>query len=548
MKAWSKIARAALALITVALCLELASTFVAESFQLTSELLVLLALWELCPSGRQLGRRALRLTLMAAVVVLVVCQLDRQAFLRWMGDEPLLYDQLFMLRHLLVLIGDVWRAALPIVLGSVLAIAAVTWSVRRLLREAKPAWPLRERASVAACVLLLALVRDVWASPNLHDNWTRSRALYASVQAQITDSPYRAYADLQLQRRPDVYLFFVESYGRVLAEHPALRDRYAATLARVQARLEAAGFASVSAYSRAPVMGGRSWLATGSVLMGTHVAYETTFHHLIGQIDHVPNLVGFLGDHGYETILVAPSDRKRPGVEEVNYYHHQRCIRFHELAYRGPRYGWGIVPDQFSLGWLSQQLTAAEEPRKPRYVELHLVSSHAPWQAIPKVVSDWRSLSDAVPQPALPIDDSVGSRLQRYADKRERFPDEGALDDDMGQRYLDSIVYDFTVISDFVRGLQGDALVVLMGDHQPPFISAETRNFDTPVHVLARDPSLLRELARQGFSSGLSLDPHAPAVTRHEALFSLLVRALSRCCARSRQLPSYDPPGVRIGS
>lgn len=541
MSSWQKTARAALALITVALCLELASTFVSGRFQLTSELLVLLALWELCPRGM------LRVALTASSVLLAVSQLDRQAFLRWMGDEPLLYDQLFMLRHLLVLIGDVWRAALPFVLAAVVGITALTYGIRRLLRAAGPGAALRERWPVAACLVALALLRNDWASTNLRDNWMRSRALYASVQAKITDSPYRAYADMRLARRPDVYLFFVESYGRVLAEHPALRDRYAAALARVQARLDAAGFASVSGYSRAPVMGGRSWLATGSVLMGTHVAYETMFHHLVDHIEHVPNWVGFLGDHGYETILVAPSDRKRPGVEEVNYYHHQRCIRFHELAYRGPRYGWGIVPDQFSLGWLSQQLTAADA-HPPRYVELHLVSSHAPWDAIPPIVSDWRSLSDSVPQPALPVDDSVGSRIERYADKRERFPDEGELDEQMGQRYLDSIVYDLTVIADFVGALHGDALVLLMGDHQPPFVSAETNNFDTPVHVLSRDPSLLRELSAQGFSAGLALDPRAAAVTRHEALFSLLVRALSQCCARSPQLPSYHPQGVRMGS
>lgn len=541
MSSWQKTARAALALFTVALCLELASTFVAGRFQLLSELLLSLALWELCSS------RLLRAALIASGVVLAVSQLDRQAFLRFMGDEPLLYDQLFMLRHLLVLIGDVWRTALPFVLAASIGVGAIAWGIRWLLCAARPSAPLRERWPVAACLFVLALLRNDWASPNLRDNWTRSRALYASVQAQISDSPYRAYADLELQRRPDVYLFFVESYGRVLAEHPALRDRYADALARVEALLDADGFASVSGYSQAPVMGGRSWLATGSVLMGTHVAYETMFHHLVGQIERVPNLVSFLGGHGYQTILVAPSDRKRPGVEDVNYYDHQRSIRFHELAYRGPRYGWGIVPDQFTLGWLSQQLTAAVASQ-PRYVELHLVSSHAPWDAIPPIVSDWRSLSDAVPQPALPVDDSVGSRLERYADKRERFPDEGQFDDPMGQRYLDSIVYDLTVIADFVRGLHGDALVLLMGDHQPPFISAETSNFDTPVHVLARDPSLLRELSARGFSPGLALDPHTPAVTRHEALFSLLVRALSQCCARSPQLPSYYPQGVRIGS
>jgi hypothetical protein len=118
----------------------------------------------------------------------------------------------------------------------------------------------------------------------------------------------------------------------------------------------------------------------------------------------------------------------------------------------------------------------------------------------------------------------------------------------MGARYLASITYDLDVIEDFVRGLHGDALVVLIGDHQPPFISAETRSFDTPVHMLARDPNLLREFATQGFVPGLALDARAAAATRHEAIFSLLVRALSQCCARSRQLPIYYPQGVRIGS
>lgn len=553
--------RSASLLLTAAIALELASSCFARRLQLTSEVLLLLGLWAIAPN--LWARRAL----LASSVLIALTQLDRQGFLRLMGEAPLLYDQLFMLRHLAVLLMDTWSGwhvlwacgALALV---ALLVAALQLMLRRARRELEAVpWP--RRIGTFAALAALALVCDQWATPGLHDDITRSRALYASVQAKLGASPYAAYRSLQLQRKPDVYWIFVESYGRVLFERPALRERFAPALLQTERALRAAGYSSASGFSRAPVMGGRSWLAAGSVLLGMHVPYETLFHHLVGQIDQVPSMVSFFADHGYETVLLAPSDRKRPGVEEVNYYKHQRCIRFADLNYQGARQGWGIIPDQYSLGFLASQPMAA----RARFVDMRLVSSHAPWDAIPPLVDDWRTLGELGALPHLPVDDSALARMQNYTDKQRRFPYEGELDASMAERYRASIEYDLRVIERFAAELPlaKDALLVLIGDHQPPFIATETQSFDTPVHVLARDPSLLREFAAHGFMPGLLLPADAPTATRHEALFSLLVRNLSQCCtSREEQphrarpaaedlrrddaiMPEYQPLGAHLG-
>jgi hypothetical protein len=528
-------------LVAAAIVLELGSSGFAQRLCLTSEVLVLLGLWALAPLAW------LRRGLIGLCVFIALTQIDRQAFLRLMGEEPLLYDQLFMLRHLAVLLMDMWSGAYWLWLCGGLALCgALGFALRSLLRRARAdldGRALPARLGVAAALCALALVLGHWSSPKLYADWIRSRALYASVQADVGASPYAAYKDIELARKPDVYWMFVESYGRVLFEEAKLRPGFSAALAHSERAFSEAGYSSVSGFSGAPVMGGRSWLAAGTVMFGMRVPYETLFHHLVSQIERVPNMVSFFAAHGYETLLLAPVDRPRLGVEDVNYYGYQRSLNFPQLQYHGARWGWGIVPDQYSLGYLSSQPTAAN----PRFVDVRLVTAHASWDPPPPLVDDWRSLNALGSLPELGNEDSPLTSMQVYTDKERRFPYEGALDDSMGARYQATIVYDLQVLERFVASLPREALVVIMGDHQPPFIAAETQSFDTPVHVLARDPALLEEFSAHGFTRGLMLAPGTPAATRHEALFSLLVRALSQGRSGRATLPAYQPLGARLG-
>lgn len=550
-----------LAFALLVLLFELPSVALPEPVRPTGELVLLLLAWL---ASRALGlgaRRVLSVPLGVCTVVLLVARLDRAIFVGFMGEEPLLYDQLFMLRHLFVLLGDLWSWSVAGVLLAVFALGfALTriarWALAELRRVLEPG-RVPEPRRAAAVILIGCLVGSFlppgsaravrWMTPGLWQNARESRRIYQSVQRRVGLSPYRDYSRLKLARKPDVYLFLVESYGRVMAARPELRGEYLKTLRHIERRLRKAGWSSVSGFSAAPVMGGRSWLAEGSVMMGTHVGYEAVFHHLIDQIQRVPNLTSFLAGQGYRTLLLAPSDRKRRGVEDVNYYRFQRCVRFNDIDYRGQQFGWGVIPDQYSLGFTEDRVV--RDLPHPFFFDFHMVSSHAPWEEVPPLYPDYRAFDGTH---GVPLDDPVHNsslmRLSRYVHYERRFAYAGSIDrGDVGKRYAGAILYDLELLGRYFESKRDDALVIVMGDHQPPLVAAETRNFDTPIHVLARDPALLAEWKAHGFRDGLRLASTQPTAVRHEALFSLIARVLAGCCGDGSALPAFRPEGVSLG-
>jgi hypothetical protein len=555
-------ARPWLALLALCALFEAPALLLAEPVRPTGELFALLTAWFASRALPARAGRVLRVLLGACTVLLLIYRTDRIGFWMFMGEEPLLYDQLFMVRHLFVLFGDLWSWKVAASLfGVVVAIAAIVMGTRFLLREMS-AWlaPGRRREVFGMLGVLWVLIvagsrvqaHDVplvrWATPAISANLEQSRAIYERVQQRIGQSPYRGYAALKLARRPDVYLVFVESYGRVLATHPKLRDTYKRQLEHFEQLLSESGWSAVSAYTRAPIMGGRSWLAEGSVIMGTHVGYEALFRHLIDQIDRVPNLVSFLAGHGYRTLMLAPADRVRRGIEKVNYYHYDQALDFDDLDYHGPHFGWGLVPDQYSVNYVTTHVLNAA-PR-PMYFEFHMVSSHAPWEQIPWLVSDWTTLGKRGEPPASQsMMNATWLRLQRYVHTQRRFAYMGELVDGVAMRYGRAEFYELGVLERYLPTIPGDALVIVLGDHQPPFLAAETRAFSTPIHVLARDPALLTEFAQHGFKNGLWVEPISrdPGTVRHEGLLSLIVRALVGYSGSDAALPPYLKEGAQIG-
>ncbi|HMI90491.1 MAG TPA: hypothetical protein VK509_03965, partial [Polyangiales bacterium] len=551
-----------LAWLALGLVLELPALGLRGALRPTGDVLVLatgLLLAARLPRGR---RQALAACALLAGL-LWLYRVHRVVFQQAFGDEPLLYDQLYMARHLFVLFGDVWNAW---VAAALVALVAVLWAIARAvrvlarvaLRLAEPErWRTTARVLMAAWLLCIAgsvlpfgvkasrrWVR--WATPALARNVARSIGMYERVERDIARSPYRRYGSLALTRRPDIYLVMVESYGRVMIEHPKMQAAWRAQSAHMERTLTAAGWTAVSAFSEAPVLGGRSWLAEASVLMGARVRYEAVFRQLVAQIERVPTLHSLLRAQGYHRVLLAPADRVRPGVEEADYYRYDRSVRFDDLRYRGPHVGWGIVPDQYSLGFFAKHVLP--HVPQPRFVDFHMVSSHAPWRELPQLVDDFETLNRARGAAFVERDATqVHRRLERYLHGK-RFTYMGDLSDEVALRYRDAILYDLTVLERHLATLEDDALVILLGDHQPPFISTETASFDTPIHVLARDPELLRELSAHGFTPGLHLLPGQPAAVRHQGLFSLLARSLARSSALPEERwPKYRAKGARFG-
>lgn len=110
------------------------------------------------------------------------------------------------------------------------------------------------------------------------------------------------------------------------------------------------------------------------------------------------------------------------------------------------------------------------------------------------------------------------------------------LDARMRRGYHETVAYDLSLIVQYLARRRDDALVIVIGDHQPPVIARDDRSFDTPVHVLSRDPRRLAPLERAGFVRGLTIAPDAPPALAHAGLFSLVVHTLTAdACPRCAQ-------------
>jgi len=531
-----------------------------DPFRLHGELLLLLGLVVLL-ARRERARLGVRIAWLGWLG-LFLYEVNRGVGYLLMTQAPVFYDELFMLRHLFVLARDLWRwSAAPAVLGILLGLGVLLWGAWRLVRAVADHAPaLGRKSAVAAAVLAGMGVYGLaahnpkdqrnavrWVTPAIADNLVRSVEIWRSIQARVAESPYRAYDQLRLDpdpaALPDVHVILVESYGRVVEEIPMLREPWEAELAALDQALADDGWHTLGGWSRAPITGGRSWLSHASMYLGTHVFYESVYRQLTAR-DDLPILPRWMADQGYLTVLIAPADRARPGVELENPLGFGACIFQKDLHYTGPSLGWGLVPDQYVFGLVQDRYLAHQE--QPLFTSWHTTTSHFPWDELPPVVADWRSLNDQEGAFELP-EEEVGAtarlRLKRYRTRELKTAPgyDGDPDPTGWSGYLEAMRYELAVVAEHLSRIEGDAIVVVMGDHQPPMLNKFAGSYDVPVHVLSRDPVLLEEFEDHGFVEGLR-PPEGPSELRHEAFFSLMVRALVRCCSDETP-PDFLPRG-----
>lgn len=520
------------------------------------------------PWPRRVRLRALlRAPLTAAAALLLAYRVDEAACLVLMRHRPALYDQLFLLRHLAVLLMDLWGGWAWLGGAAVLALlAGLAWLAHALLRAvarephtATARSRMRVLLALGAIALLFgALSAPVvrWSSAQLARDVLAARTLARRIARGVEHSPYRDYATLALPRKPNLHVYFVESYGRVAASDPHMAPTWRSAVLRMEHELAAAGYHFASAFADAPISGGRSWLAHATLFTGTRIGYQALFERLFpnGRAS-LPHLPGFLHAHGYHTVLMAPADRARPGVRNENPYGYERTIGFQQLNYPGPFFGWGRVPDQYSLAYAQDHVFTRRD--RPLFFVFTMVSAHSPWNEVPDVLMDTRNARAAHAYAAMkqrgPLHDvaiprgngALIDQTRRYTRapaSTARVPDRESL----RSAYIRSVVYDLDLLRAALPKLQGDDLILILGDHQPPLVTSASDDFAAPVHVLARDPALLREFIAHGFAPRLLLEAKAKSALPHEAMFSLLVRALTGAGGAGNRRPPYLPHGVGL--
>ncbi len=432
------------------------------------------------------------------------------------------FDPMIDWRYASDLVGTV-RGSAPGALGVVLLVVAglvllaallvVPLALHRVCRSA-----VRHRP---AAVRAVAVLLPVWLALSLlgiraDTVPVASDAAASYALAQVTRVPSqlrdqrdfaRAAADDPARDTPaadlltglrgkDVLVVFVESYGRVALDDPGLSSDVVATLDEGTRRLGRAGYRARSAWLTSPTFGAISWLAHSTLQSGLWVDSQQRYDHLV--TTDRETLSSLFGRAGWRTVASVPAnDRDWP---QGAFYGFDHVYDSRNVGYRGPRFGYPTMPDQFTLEAF-QQAELAPRHRRPVMAEIDLISSHAPWSRTP----------DLLPQ------ESVGDGSV-YAGMPETLPSEADIWPDAGRvraAYAHSIAYSLQAVVSFLSTYADDDLVVvLLGDHQPATIvsggSGDDPGHDVPVTVIAKDPAVVEALAPWGWDPGMRPSDDAP--------------------------------------
>jgi hypothetical protein len=284
----------------------------------------------------------------------------------------------------------------------------------------------------------------------------------------------------------NVLFFFVESYGRTVFANENYSKTLVPRFEEMGKHLEAAGFNVVSDFLTSPTYGGFSWFAHDTLATGVKV-----ISHLHSQLldEQKPKaFADHFRDANYLPILVAPgTSRPWPGMDDT--YGFRKHYFSWEFGYRGPRYGWPTMADQFVLYHI--QKTEIERATQPLFIQYALVSSHAPFSDQPRYVDDWESLGD-------------GSILNKKS--HNRFKVTWGLSGDVVNAYTAAITYEMQMMEGYLSNyVHDDTLVIFVGDHQPHQLvtGPDSLTWSVPIHVACRNPALIEPFLRRGYIRGM---------------------------------------------
>ena len=183
-----------------------------------------------------------------------------------------------------------------------------------------------------------------------------------------------------------------------------------------------------------------------------------------------------------------PANR-RAWPEGSSYYGYDQIYDRRNLGYRGPDFGLPPMPDQYTFSAL-RRLELAGRDRPPLFAEVDLISSHAPWTRIPRLVP-WADVGDG----------SIFGRIPAEE------PTQGVR-----SAYADSIEYSLRALLSFVQRYGDDDLVlVVLGDHQPAtIVTGQGAGHDVPISVIAHDPKVMSRIGGWQWQDGLVPSPQAP--------------------------------------
>jgi hypothetical protein len=522
-----------------------------DPFRLNAEILLLVALWVHVRWMRRPHNRRLFRWFFVAIYFAALCYYVYESIMLSLYQvEPVFYSHYrllidgiqFVVQHLQVPFGVYVVAAPALVAGVVIIGTLIRTMFNGVAVERLSPW---SRIGLTLIVLLVIVFtlkyQEVLASPEmvvsslvykLQENIYKSIEAYRRVRAFDDTGVHQAYdySGYDLLQKPNIYLIFVESYGSVLYKRTDFREAYTSLLGQLQHQLDEEGWYVASTLSDAPVWGGGSWMSYTSTLFGlridTHPQYLSLFERY--QSAAYPHLGHYLKTQGYQNVRLSSLSVELGELDWLkykNFYGVDQWLRYRDLDFQGPHYGWGpSPPDQYALYFAQDAITSGSD--RPIFFFFITQNSHYPWVPLPEVVDDWRTLNVRGTEERVTLVDSIPHSLKR-------------------SNYLNAIDYELRFLTDFILKTGDDnSIFVLIGDHQPQQVSRRSDGFDTPIHIISKDAALVDAFRGYGFVRGLTVRDFTPTM-RHEGFYSMFMRALLAQYGQDTEtLPAYLPDGI----
>ncbi|MEY4985081.1 MAG: hypothetical protein RIR62_3347 [Pseudomonadota bacterium] len=333
-------------------------------------------------------------------------------------------------------------------------------------------------------------------------------------QAAETD-PFRGRSGLLDRIDSDVVVIFIESYGRASLENPLYAATTRAVLEQAQTALQAGGLAMRTGYLGSSTRGGQSWLAHATFASGLRTSDQVRYQALLASgragLFHIARQSGFTTAAVMPAITMDWPEGARMGFD--------RILAAADLGYRGPPFNWVTMPDQFTLAAFDRLVRLA--PREKRlFAQVVLISSHAPWVPVPRLIP-WEEVGDGRVFAAMAAE---GDPPNVVWQDRDRVRDQ----------YRQSVAYALQVALDWAARAGRDGqppLVFLLGDHQAAGFVAQEDRFDVPLHVIG-PPDLVAAAADWGFAPGL-IPPATQGAIPMEGMRDRILTAYSSARAAS---------------
>lgn len=311
----------------------------------------------------------------------------------------------------------------------------------------------------------------------------RTLADLATFRQAVASDPFAGQTGLFDRIDRDVVVIFVESYGRASIEGPLYADTTQAVLRAAEATLSARGMAMRSGYLTSPTKGGQSWLAHATFATGLRINDQVRYRALVASgrdwLYHVAGRSGFTTGAVMPAITMAWPEGARMGFD--------RILPAAALGYRGRPFNWVTMPDQFTLAAFDRLLRDTPRDRH-LFAQVVLISSHAPWVPVPRMVP-WDEVGDGTVFDGMA---TAGDPPDVVWRDRDRVRDQ----------YRQAVAYALEAAFGWAARAEDMPLVFILGDHQAAGFVAQDDRPDVPIHVIG-PPELVDRAAAWGFTPGL---------------------------------------------